>query len=181
MTQQKSQLHKTLWDIANTLRGNMGADEFRDYILGFIFYKYLSEKTLNYANSLLAPEGKNYKDLPSDESDPYISAIRTEALSSLGYFLLPDQLFSFIVEEIKTKDAFIIDRLPTIFNAIEQSTTGSESEDDFGGLFEEIDLTSSKLGRTEDDKNKLISKVMIHLSEIDFHLENSEIDIFCHR
>ena len=177
MTQQKSQLHKTLWDIANTLRGNMGADEFRDYILGFIFYKYLSEKTLNYANSLLAPEGKNYKDLPSDEIDPYISAIRTEALSSLGYFLLPDQLFSSIVEEVKTKDAFIIDRLPTIFNSIEQSTAGSESEDDFGGLFEEIDLTSSKLGRSEDDKNKLISKVMIHLSEIDFQLENSEIDI----
>ena len=55
MTQQKSQLHKTLWDIANTLRGNMGADEFRDYILGFIFYKYLSEKTLVYANSLISP------------------------------------------------------------------------------------------------------------------------------
>ena len=52
MTQQKSQLHKTLWDIANTLRGNMGADEFRDYILGFIFYKYLSEKTLSFANNL---------------------------------------------------------------------------------------------------------------------------------
>ena len=174
MTQQKSQLHKTLWDIANTLRGNMGADEFRDYILGFIFYKYLSEKTLVYANSLLASEGKSFKDLPSDENDRYISAIRTEALSSLGYFLLPDQLFSSVVEEIKSKDAFIIDKLPKIFNSIEQSTA---SEEDFGGLFEEIDLTSSKLGRSEEDKNKLISKVMIHLSEIDFQLENSEIDI----
>ena len=174
MTQQKSQLHKTLWDIANTLRGNMGADEFRDYILGFIFYKYLSEKTLVYANSLLASEGKSFKDLPSDENDRYISAIRTEALSSLGYFLLPNQLFSSVVEEIKSKDAFIIDKLPKIFNSIEQSTA---SEEDFGGLFEEIDLTSSKLGRSEEDKNKLISKVMIHLSEIDFQLENSEIDI----
>ena len=174
MTQQKSQLHKTLWDIANTLRGNMGADEFRDYILGFIFYKYLSEKTLVYANSLLASEGKSFKDLPSDENDRYISAIRTEALSSLGYFLLPNQLFSSVVEEIKSKDAFIIDKLPKIFNSIEQSTA---SEEDFGGLFEEIDLTSSKLGRSEEDKNKLISKVMIHLSEIDFELENSEIDI----
>ena len=174
MTQQKSQLHKTLWDIANTLRGNMGADEFRDYILGFIFYKYLSEKTLVYANSLLASEGKSFKDLPSDENDRYISAIRTEALSSLGYFLLPDQLFSSVVEEIKSKDAFIIDKLPKIFNSIEQSTA---SEEDFGGLFEEIDLTSSKLGRSEEDKNKLISKVMIYLSEIDFQLENSEIDI----
>ena len=174
MTQQKSQLHKTLWDIANTLRGNMGADEFRDYILGFIFYKYLSEKTLVYANSLLASEGKSFKDLPSDENDRYISAIRTESLSSLGYFLLPDQLFSSVEEEIKSKDAFIIDKLPKIFNSIEQSTA---SEEDFGGLFEEIDLTSSKLGRSEEDKNKLISKVMIHLSEIDFQLENSEIDI----
>jgi len=174
MTQQKAQLHKTLWDIANTLRGNMGADEFRDYILGFIFYKYLSERTLSYANSLLVPEGKDYKSLPSDNNDRYIAAIRTEALSSLGYFLLPNQLFSSVVEDIKTKQAFIIDRLPTIFNSIEQSTV---SEDDFGGLFEEIDLTSSKLGRSEDDKNKLISKVMIHLSEIDFRLDDSEIDV----
>lgn len=174
MTQQKSQLHKTLWDIANTLRGNMGADEFRDYILGFIFYKYLSERTLSYANSLLAPEGKDYKSLPSEDNDRYIAAIRTEALSSLGYFLLPNQLFSSVLEDIKTKQAFIIDRLPTIFNSIEQSTA---SEDDFGGLFEEIDLTSSKLGRSEDDKNKLISKVMIHLSEIDFRLDDSEIDV----
>ena len=174
MTQQKSQLHKTLWDIANTLRGNMGADEFRDYILGFIFYKYLSEKTLSYANSLLAPEGKDYKGLPSDGNDRYIAAIRTEALSSLGYFLLPNQLFSSVVEDIKTNQAFIIDRLPTIFNSIEQSTA---SEDEFGGLFEEIDLTSSKLGKSEDDKNKLISKVMVHLSEIDFKLDDSEIDV----
>ena len=156
MTQQKSQLHKTLWDIANTLRGNMGADEFRDYILGFIFYKYLSEKTLSYANSLLATEGKNYKELPSDESDPYISAIRTEALSSLGYFILPNQLFSSVVNDIKSSDAFIIERLGMIFNAIEQSTA---SEEDFGGLFEEIDLTSSKLGRSEGDKNKLIKGI----------------------
>lgn len=103
MTQQKSQLHKTLWDIANTLRGNMGADEFRDYILGFIFYKYLSEKTLSYANTLLATEGKNYKELPSDESDPYISAIRTEALSSLGYFILPNKLHLDKVEDIISK------------------------------------------------------------------------------
>ena len=174
MTQQKSQLHKTLWDIANTLRGNMGADEFRDYILGFIFYKYLSEKTLVYANSLLLSEGKDYKSLKSDPNDPYIKAIKTEALSSLGYFLLPDQLFSSVVEEIKSKDAFIIDKLPKIFNSIEQSTA---SEEDFGGLFEEIDLTSSKLGRLPENRNKLISKVMVHLSDIDFELENSEIDI----
>ena len=68
MTQQKSQLHKTLWDIANTFRGNMGADEFRDYILGFIFYKYLSEKTLAFASELLASEGKylyNRRNLPA--------------------------------------------------------------------------------------------------------------------
>jgi len=105
MTQQKSQLHKILWEIANTLRGNMGADEFRDYILGFIFYKYLSEKTLYYANTQLATEGKNYKELPSEESDPYIAAIKKEALSSLGYFILPNQLFSSVVNDIKSSDA----------------------------------------------------------------------------
>ena len=126
MTQQKSKLHKTLWDIANTLRGNMGADEFRDYILGFIFYKYFSEKSLAFASELLTSEGKDYKSLPSSQDDRYIAAIKTEALSSLGYFLLPDQLFSSVVEDIKSKDAFIIDRLPTIFNSIEQSTASEE-------------------------------------------------------
>ena len=86
MTQQKSKLHKTLWDISNTLRGNMGADEFRDYILGFIFYKYLSEKTLAFARELLASEGKDYKSLPSSQDDRYIAAIKTNApLFRIGF------------------------------------------------------------------------------------------------
>ena len=95
---QKKALEQQLWNIANELRGKMDADEFRDYILGFIFYKYLSEKTHIYANNLLIEDGIKYKEIDENSSDGkrYIEAIRKEALSSLGYFLKPSELFSSI-------------------------------------------------------------------------------------
>ena len=96
---QKRQLEQQLWNIANTLRGKMGADEFRDYILGFIFYKYLSEKMEMHANKILKPDNKIYKDIRDDQAD-YINAIREDALGTLGYFLKPllsDEFFQYVV------------------------------------------------------------------------------------
>jgi type I restriction enzyme M protein len=95
MTDNK-QLEQQLWNIANTLRGKMGADDFRDYILGFIFYKYLSEKMHTYADKILKPDGLLYKDLDegSKKGEKYLKAIREEALDTLGYFLKPSELFS---------------------------------------------------------------------------------------
>ena len=91
------QLHTKLWDIANTLRGKMGADEFRDYCLGFIFYKYLSEKMRLYADELLSEEEEHisYRHLDEDSElgQQYLEAIREEALQTLGYFLRPSELF----------------------------------------------------------------------------------------
>ena len=93
---QKKQLEQQLWNIANTLRGKMNADEFRDYILGFIFYKYLSEKMFRYADSILVQDGIKYKEIDekTDQGKEYIEAIREEALEKLGYFLKPSELFS---------------------------------------------------------------------------------------
>jgi type I restriction enzyme M protein len=180
MTEQKAQLEQQLWNIANTLRGKMDADDFRDYILGFIFYKYLSRKMDLYANEILKPDGINYADVEAHkESEALLSAIKDEALDKLGYFLKPSELFSELARRGNAggKNNFILGDLAKVLTSIEQSTMGSESEEDFGNLFEDLDLTSSKLGKSENDKNELIVKVLAHLEEIDFDLENTDSDV----
>lgn len=178
--EQKKHLQAQLWKIADELRGNMNADEFRDYILGFIFYKYLSEKMLVYANKILKEDKIEYKDIAeaSKEGQAYLDAIKEESVQQLGYFLRPSELFSSLAMRGQaTESNFILDDLTTILNNIEQSTMGTESEDDFDKLFQDLDLTSAKLGRTEKAKNELIGKVLVHLDEINFELENTEIDV----
>ena len=177
--EQKKKLEQQLWNIANELRGKMDADEFRDYILGFIFYKYLSEKQYLYANDLLQTEEVKDYALVTDEAD--ISAIRDESLNKLGYFLRPQELFSAISKKGNAdtvgKSNFILEDLQTILNAIEQSTMGTDSEDDFNKLFEDLDLDSTKLGRSPDARNELIAKVLAHLDKIDFELGKADSDV----
>ena len=211
---QKKNLEQQLWNIANTLRGKMGADEFRDYILGFIFYKYLSERMLLYADEILKEDGLNYIQIAedTDEGQEYLAAIREEAISKLGYFLKPSELFRELVrrgnlptdgettdqrpkskqytlleemEEEEPEDEdnilipsnFILGDLAKILKNIELSTMGHESEEDFGNLFEDLDLTSTKLGRTEAAKNAVIAKVLAHLNKIDFRLQDADSDV----
>ncbi len=176
---QKQRLETQLWNIANELRGKMGADEFRDYILGFIFYKYLSEKQHIFANKLLETEDvKDYTNVTGEED---IDAIREESLIKLGYFLRPNELFEAITirgnADTEGKSNFILEDLQSILNSIEQSTMGTESEDDFNQLFEDLDLGSTKLGRSVEARNTLIAKVLSHLDKIDFALEDSESDV----
>jgi type I restriction enzyme M protein len=173
-------LQSQLWNIANTLRGKMDADDFRDYILGFIFYKYLSEKMHAYANTVLKPDKLKYEELEKHkDKKEYLAAVKEAALDKLGYFLKPSELFSEMARRgnAEGKSKFILDDLTKVLTSIEQSTMGSESEEDFGNLFEDLDLTSSKLGKSENDKNELIVKVLSHLNEIDFDLKNTESDV----
>jgi type I restriction enzyme M protein len=185
---QRRQLQQQLWNIANTLRGKMSADDFRDYILGFIFYKYLSEKIERYADAQLAQENLTFKNLneKNQKDQAYIEAVKDASLSELGYFLKPSDLFSQIAkrgsnqndsENIGSKHNFILDDLTRILKSIEQSTLGTDSEDDFENLFEDLDLTSTKLGKTEKDKNDLVSNVLSHLDQIDFNLSDSNADV----
>jgi type I restriction enzyme M protein len=182
---QKKQLEQQLWNIANTLRGKMGADEFRDYILGFIFYKYLSERMHLYANEILKEDGIKYENINENtpEGIEYLEAIKDESLLKLGYFLKPSELFSEIAKKgnsngkAENESTFILQDLTQILNHIEQSTMGTDSEDDFNKLFEDLDLTSSKLGKTESAKNELIAKVLGHLDKIDFKLEDTDSDV----
>ena len=176
---QKQKLEKQLWNIANDLRGKMNADEFKNYILGFIFYKYLSEKQHQYANKLLNREDINvYKDV-TDEN--HINEISRGSLQQLSYFLKPDELFSAVLAKgqapSEEEDTHIIETLKTVFNAIEQSTRSTESEDDFNHLFEDINLDSSKLGNSVSARNDLIVQIMSHLDKIAFGLDESNSDI----
>lgn len=171
--QQKQQLEQKLWDIANTLRGRINADEYRNYILGFIFFKYLSEKQHIYANNLLEEEEvKEYKEVTDEDT---LEAIKEESLAQLGYFLAPSQLFEVLAS--KGQNEFIIEDLEATLNYIEQSTMGTDSEHDFNGLFQDVDLASSKLGKTPDKRNEVIVEILSKLGEIDFKLEDIDADV----
>ncbi|MEO7098762.1 MAG: type I restriction-modification system subunit M [Luteolibacter sp.] len=176
----KKTLQSQLWNIANTLRGKMGADEFRDYILGFIFYKYLSERMHLFADDILKHDGIKFDaiDESSKKGKEMLAAIQEESVGRLGYFLKPSELFHKIAEKgARQKDNFILEELTAVLKHIEASTMGHDSEDDFEGLFEDLDLGSSKLGKTENQKNELIAKVLVHLDKIDFRLADTEADV----
>jgi len=180
---QKRQLNQQLWNIANTLRGKMDADEFRDYILGFIFYKYLSEKMELYANDILKEDKIKYLAIPEDtkQGREYLEAIKEESLEKLGYFLKPSELFGQVAKRGngngKHGNAFIIEDIQRILINIQNSTMGTASEEDFDHLFEDMDLNSTKLGKSAEQRNEVIAKVLAHLDKIDFQLEQSEIDV----
>ena len=180
---QKRQLNQQLWNIANTLRGKMDADEFRDYILGFIFYKYLSEKMELYANDILKEDKIKYLDISEDtaKGQEYLEAIKEESLEKLGYFLKPSELFGQVAKRGngngKNESNFIIEDIQKILINIQNSTMGTASEEDFDHLFEDMDLNSTKLGRTAEQRNEVIAKVLSHLDKIDFQLEQSKIDV----
>lgn len=174
MSDYKNKLEGTLWNIADELRGNMDASEFKNYMLGFIFYKYLSEKIELYLNKELKEDGVTFEEAFKD--DELKEEVEAEAIENLGYFLEPKCLFKNIVKGAEKGD-LILDNLEKALKKIGDSAAGHESEEDFINLFEDVDLTSSKLGKSTDAKNKLISKILIHLSDIEFELENTEKDI----
>lgn len=176
--EQKKQLQTQLWKIANELRGKMDADEFRDYILGFIFFKYLSEKLQIFANEILKEDNLRYENLDEDktEKQKIIEAVKKEVLDKLGYFLNPSELFGNLTLN-GNLNGNLVEKLEGILNSIERSTMGTDSEEDFDKLFSELDLNASKLGKTVKERSDLIAKVLSHLSLIDFKLEDSQIDI----
>lgn len=174
MSEHQAELEKRLWAIANELRGNMGADEFRNYILGLIFFKFLSEKIENTGNDILAEDEMKFADIEGKEE--YIEAVREYCVNSIGYFIEPKYLFGSLANKAKNGE-FIIEDLGLALKYIEDSTSGQDSSDDFEGLFGDVDLTSLKLGKTVEDKNKMISEVIKHLNDINFNFEDTEMDV----
>ncbi len=172
--EQQRELHTRLWAIANDLRGNMEANEFKNYILGLIFYRYLSEKVENRAKDLLSEDEISYTEAWADEE--YREALKEEFLAQLGYFIEPEFLFSTLLQAIE-EGKFDIEMLQGAINDITESTLGADSEEDFDHLFDDMDLTSTKLGRDVKSRSKLIAKVIGNIAEIDFAHEDSEIDV----
>ncbi len=176
--QQK--LRTQLWAVANNLRGNMSANEFMYFSLGFIFYKYLSEKIEKYADQALENDEITFKQLWESQEEDAVELqeeVKKQCLENIGYFVEPQYLFTSIIDRINRKEN-ILPQLERSLKRIEDSTLGQESEEDFGGLFSDIDLASPKLGKTADDKNNLISSVLTALNGIDFGAdEATQIDI----
>lgn len=173
-----------LWNVANALRGKMNADEYKNYILGFIFYKYLSQKLHVFVNSeLLAADGIEFGDidLNTSEGQAMLDEIKKSCVAELGFFIHPHQLFEHLVAKgngkIAGQDTFILEDVRRILTSIEQTSVGTGSEDDFKGLFDDVDLTSSKLGNGEHKKNEVIVEVLTHLDKIDFRLEDGRGDL----
>ena len=179
MKTKKNNLNNNFGILPTPLRGKMNADEFRDYILGFIFYKYLSEKMEIYANTILKQDKIKYQDIKEStkQGKEYIEAIKEEALEKLGYFLKPSELFSEVARRgngngnKENESNFILEDLQKILTNIQLSTMGTASEEDFDNLFEDMDLNSTKLGKTPEARNEIIAKVLSHLDKIDFKLE----------
>ncbi len=180
-TDQKRNLEKQLWAIADLLRGKMNADEYKNYILGFIFYKYLSEIQEKYADKVLKDSGEDRKYIENNFDEEEIEELKKDSLDKLGFFLKPAELFYYLVKkskgETEEQNEFILEDLKKVLNHIEQTASGTESEDDFAGLFSDVDLTSVKLGTSENKKNEIISDILTRLNEIDFKIDDPETDL----
>lgn len=173
---QQAELQKQLWSIANDLRGNMDANEFKNYILGLIFYRYLSENLINYVNKHMLKGEMSYEDAWKKEE--YKEGLIEDLIESsdIGYYIEPKYLWSSLIYDIKS-GKFDITELSKAISSITASTEGEESEEDFKNLFDDMDLTSTRLGKGEADRTKLISKIMLKINDIDFSHNDAEIDV----
>ena len=174
---QQAELHKKLWAIANDLRGTMDASEFRNYILGLIFYRYLSEKTEQRVIKLLEEDNISYEEAWKDPE--YQEGLKEELIAQIGYVIEPQDLYSAMVAEIEKGEQgkFDVEVLEKAISKIEESTLGHASQEDFNHLFDDMDLTSSRLGNSVKARSSLISKVLINLNDLDFMHEDAEIDV----
>lgn len=172
--EQQAILQSKLWEIANTLRGNMEAGEFKNYILGLIFYRYLSETLENNAINLLNNEGLTFEEAWKDEK--YKEDLKYELVRSIGYYLEPKYLFRVLVKEVETGE-FSVENLQNAINYITKSTVGEKSEEDFDHLFDDMDLTSNRLGKDVKSRSILIGKILGSIASMDFKFEDSQIDI----
>lgn len=174
-TQKQSQeLANQLWAIANELRGSMDASKFKDYILGVIFYRYLSERTEDYMNDLLKNDGIKYRDAIKNPN--YSSVINDWSIEHLGYIIEPKYLWESLISEIKD-GKFSIEHFEKAISSLISSTIGQESEAAFDKLFDDMNLQDKDLGKEVSDRTNLIEKVLLKINDIPFNVNDTEMDI----
>ncbi|MFA6760838.1 MAG: type I restriction-modification system subunit M [Sulfuricurvum sp.] len=172
-TQQRAELQRQIWQIANEVRGSVDGWDFKQYVLGTLFYRFISENFSSYIEA--GDESINYAELP----DSVITAeIRDDAIKTKGYFIYPSELFSNVVASCNTNESLNTD-LAKIFSSIESSANGYASEDDIKGLFADFDTTSNRLGNTVKDKNSRLCAVLKGVEKLNFgKFEENKIDLF---
>ena len=175
--QERAELHRTIWGIANDLRGSVDGWDFKQYVLGMLFYRYISENLSAYVDRDERAAGNadfRYAAL----SDADAESARGDLVRTKGFFILPSQLFE-NVRARAAKDENLNETLSAIFRAIEASSQGTESEDDFRGLFDDLDVNSNKLGATVTKRNEKLVKLMDGVGEMKLGgFQDNTIDAF---
>ncbi|WP_424765404.1 type I restriction-modification system subunit M [Necropsobacter rosorum] len=171
--QQRAELQRRIWQIANDVRGSVDGWDFKQYVLSALFYRFISENFTNYIEA--GDESVNYAALPDEVITP---GIKADAVKTKGYFIYPSQLFKNVVARANTNPNLNTE-LKQIFTDIENSATGFPSENDIKGLFADFDTTSNRLGNTVADKNSRLAAVLKGVAELDFgKFEDNHIDLF---
>ena len=170
---QRAELQAQIWKIANEVRGSVDGWDFKQYVLGTLFYRFISENFSDYIEG--GDDNVNYAEL---HDNIITKEIKEDAIKTKGYFIYPSQLFANIAKNANTNESLNTD-LADIFSAIEGSANGYPSELDIKGLFADFDTTSNRLGNTVKDKNSRLAAVIKGVAGLDFgEFENSQIDLF---
>ena len=176
--QQRAELQRRIWQIANDVRGAVDGWDFKQYVLGTLFYRFISENFASYIEG--GDDSIHYADLADSVITP---EIKDDAIKTKGYFIYPSQLFAKVAASANTNESLNTD-LAAIFAAIESSASGYPSEQDIKGLFADFDTTSNRLGNTVKDKNTRLTAVLKGVAELDFgdahdgDFEENQIDLF---
>ena len=171
---ERTELHKTIWKIANDLRGSVDGWEFKAYVLGSIFYRFISENICDYIQQLMAEAGQPDFDYTAI-SDDMAERIRQKMVEEKGYFILPSQLFQNVVKNAD-QDENLNERLNSIFRSIEASAVGTPSEDDLRGLFSDFAVDSQALGSTVIKRNQLLAKVLKTVAQMNLGSRYNDTD-----
>lgn len=171
---ERNELHKTIWKIANDLRGSVDGWEFKAYVLGSIFYRFISENICDYIQQLMKEAGQPDFDY-STISDEMAERIRQKMVEEKGYFILPSQLFQNVVKNAD-QDENLNERLNHIFRSIEASAVGTPSEDDLRGLFSDFAVDSQALGSTVIKRNQLLAKVLNTVAQMNLGSRYNDTD-----
>ncbi|WP_454114865.1 type I restriction-modification system subunit M [Microbacterium lacticum] len=174
---QRAELHKTIWRIANDLRGSVDGWDFKSYVLGMLFYRFISENLTAYINKGEHEAGEidfDYAQLPDTQAE----FGRKETVSEKGFYVLPSELFQ-NVRRRAAEDENLNETLERVFKNIEGSAVGSDSEEDLKGLFDDLDVNSSKLGNTVAKRNEKLVKLLDAIGDLPLgNFEDNSIDLF---